>query len=104
MTTKTPGAGPVHQRVRLAPEFAGAKFRPVTWHALTEDGADLKGYGVEVKALKDRRYKVAAVKGDSIPFNTNREADAWCKAANAKAQEMLSNTNGNRPAPEGETR
>ena len=92
MNTKTKtGTGPVHQRVRLAPEFAGAKFRPVTWHTLTDDGADLKGYGVEVKALKDRRYKVAAIKGDSIPFSNKREADAWCKAANVKAQDMLSN-------------
>jgi hypothetical protein len=97
MTTKRTGAGPVDQRVRLAPEFAGAKFRPVTWHALTEDGADLKGYGVEVKAMKDRRYKVAAVKGDSIPFSTKKEADAWCMAANAKAQAMLSNTGDERP-------
>ena len=98
MNTKTkPGAGPVDQRVRLSPEFAGAKFRPVTWHALTENGAVLKGYGVEVKALKDRRYKVAAVEGDSIPFNTKKEADVWCKAANAKSQAMLSNTEGQRP-------
>ncbi len=97
MTTKRTGAGPVDQRVRLAPEFAGAKFRPVTWHALTDDGCELKGYGAEVKGVKDRRYKLCAVKGDSIPFNTKKEADAWCKAANAKAQSMLSNTVGQRP-------
>jgi hypothetical protein len=75
-------------RVRLSPEFAGAKFRPVTWHALTDDGADLVGYGVEVKGQKDRRYKVAAVKGDSIPFNTKKEAAAWCNAATELAQKM----------------
>jgi hypothetical protein len=92
MTKKTPGAGPVHQRVRLAPEFAGAKFRPVTWHALTDDGTDLKGYGIEVMPKGKRRYRLCALHGDSIPFNTEKEADDWCAAANAKAQAMLSNT------------
>jgi hypothetical protein len=76
-------------RVRLHPTFAGAKFRPVTWHALTEDGAELKGYGVEVKGKTDRRYKLAAVEGDTIPFGNKKEADAWCKAANQRAQEMV---------------
>jgi hypothetical protein len=94
MNTKTvSGAGPVDHRVRLHPSFAGAKFRPVTWHALTENGAELRGYGVEVKGQKDRRYKVAAVHGDTIPFGNKKEADAWCKAANEKAALMLSNTN-----------
>lgn len=98
MNTKTKtGAGPVHQRVRLAPEFAGAKFRPVTWHALTADGCELKGYGAEVKPPNTRRYKLCAVQGDSIPFNTKKEADDWCAAANAKAEAMLSNTEGQRP-------
>jgi hypothetical protein len=74
--------------VKLHSEFAGAKFRPVTWHALTEDGSDLKGYGVEAKGVKDRRYKVAAIKGDTIPFSNKKEADAWCRAANKKAADM----------------
>lgn len=91
MTTKSLSAGPVDQPVRLHASFAGAKFRPVTWHALTENGAELKGYGVEVKGQKDRLYKVAAVHGDTIPFNSKKESDAWCKAANTKAQAMLSN-------------
>lgn len=81
-------------RVRLSQAFAGAKFRPVTWHALTDDGADLKGYGVEVKAKGDRRYKLAAVKGDTIPFNTKKEADAWCAAANEKALAMVTKAEG----------
>ena len=75
-------------KVRLHPSFAGAKFRPVTWHAITESGAELKGYGVEVKAKADRRYKLGAVEGDSIPFGNKKEADAWCKAANQKAAGM----------------
>jgi hypothetical protein len=76
-------------RVRLHPDFAGAKFRPMTWHAITDDGAELKGYGVEVKGTKDRRYKLAAVEGDTIPFGNKKDADAWCKAANEKAASML---------------
>lgn len=93
MNTKTKtGAGPVDQRVRLAPEFAGAKFRPVTWHALTDDGCELKGYGAEVKGVNDRRYKLCAVKGDSIPFGTKKEAVTWCNAATETATRMLSNT------------
>lgn len=79
-------------RVLLHPSFAGAKFRPVTWHALTEDGAGLKGYGVEIKGKTDRRYKLGAVEGDTIPFGNKKEADAWCKAANRKAQEMASSS------------
>lgn len=80
--------------VRLHPTFAGAKFRPVTWHALTEDGAELKGYGVEIKAPTDKRYKLAAVQGDSIPFGNKKDANAWCKAANKKALDMLPATEG----------
>jgi hypothetical protein len=75
-------------RVHLSPEFAGAKFRPVTWHALTDDGANLVGYGVEVKGPKDRRYKVATVKGDSVPFTNKKDVAAWCKAANELAHKM----------------
>lgn len=74
--------------IRLAPEFAGAKFRPVTWHALTDDGAELVGYGVEVKPAGKHRYRLCAVLGDSIPFSTKKYADAWCLAANEKAALM----------------
>lgn len=100
MAKETAGAGPVDQRVRLSTAFAGAKFRPVTWHALTETGADLKGYGVEVKAAGTRRYRIACVHGDTIPFRTKDEADAWCKAANDKAARMPSNAamNGGTPS------
>jgi len=75
-------------QVRLHPSFAGARFRPLSWHALTEDGAVLKGYGVEAKTANERRYRIAQVAGDSIPFNTKKEADIWCKAANEKAARM----------------
>jgi hypothetical protein len=77
--------------VKLHQSFAGAKFRPVSWHAITEDGADLQGYGVQVKPKKDRLYKFAAVDGDTIPFRNKKEADAWCKAANLKASSMMEN-------------
>lgn len=80
--------------VRLHPSFAGAKFRPVSWHALTEDGAELRGYGVEVKGKSDRRYKLAAVQGDTIPFGNKKDAADWCKAANEKALSMLPKVEG----------
>jgi hypothetical protein len=76
------------KNIRLSQLFAGAKFRPVSWHALTEDGAELKGYGVEAKPAKERRYKLCAVEGDSIPFTNKKDAAAWCKAANEKAALM----------------
>jgi hypothetical protein len=75
-------------RVRLLPSFAGARFRPLSWHSLTDDGAELKGYGVQVKVANDRRYRFALVDGDSIPFKTKKEAETWCKAANEKAAHM----------------
>lgn len=78
--------------VRLHPMFAGGKFRPVSWHALTDDGAELVGYGVEVKLPSSKSYRMAVVEGDSIRFGTKKEAETWCKAANEKAQAMLLNT------------
>lgn len=78
-----------NQRIRLHPIFSGAKFRPVTWHALSENGATLVGYGVEAKSQGARLYKIASIQGDSVPFSNKKEADAWCKAANAKAESML---------------
>lgn len=74
--------------VKLHSSFAGAKFRPMTWHKLTADGSKLMGFGIEFKAENSRRYTPTAVNGELAPFPTKKDAHTWCKAATELAESM----------------